>query len=215
MIIGKKGAGKTTLLTKLAIQHRLRGWKVYSDVYIPFTYRIKTEDIGIKHIPPNSVLLIDEVGMVWDNRNFKNFNEKVRDWFKLQRHYKVKVYMFSQAFDIDKKLRDLTDAMYLIEMKLRIFSYGKKIIRRPTLREATSDGESKLVDDMRWDNILFFWCGSRIFTFIPKYAKYYDSFDAPELEQKEFEYNNPEKFEKMKKRIDNASKKRKKRKKVL
>ena len=50
-------------------------------------------DIGFKQIPPNSVLLVDEVGMIWDNRQFKNFKPEVRDWFKLQRHYRVKVYL--------------------------------------------------------------------------------------------------------------------------
>ena len=58
--------------------------------------------------------------MIWDNRHFKDFKPEVRDWFKLQRHYRVKVYLFSQTFDIDKKLRDLTDDMFLIEKKFRI-----------------------------------------------------------------------------------------------
>lgn len=123
MIFGKKGSGKTTTMTKLAHQAQRRGQAVYSNIPLPGCFLISDEDIGFKQIPPNSVLLVDEVGMIWDNRQFKNFKPEVRDWFKLQRHYRVKVYLFSQTFDIDKKLRDLTDDMYLIEKRFRIFAY--------------------------------------------------------------------------------------------
>ena len=139
MIFGKKGSGKTTLLTKITLQHLCKGWQVYSNVRIPGAYLIKDEDVGRAFIPPNSVLLIDEVGMIWDNRQYKDFQSHVRDWFKLQRHYKVKVFLFSQTFDIDKKLRDLTDEMYLVENKLRVFSYSKRIIKKIVVVESTGE----------------------------------------------------------------------------
>lgn len=47
--------------------------------------------------------------MIWDNRGFKNFPTEVRDYFKLQRHYKHVVILASQTFDVDKKIRDLAD----------------------------------------------------------------------------------------------------------
>jgi hypothetical protein len=207
MIFGKKGSGKTTLLTKLSIQHRLKGWNVYSNVHVPFAYKIDDGDVGFKQIPPESVLLIDEVGMIWDNRDFKSFKKEVRDWFKLQRHYRVKVYLFSQAFDIDKKLRDLTDDMYLVEIKMRIFSYARRILKRPTLKEAMGDSESRLVEELKFQSFFLFWCGSRRFTFIPKYAKYFDSFEVPPLPEKEYEYIDAN-FEKLKRKFERATKKR-------
>lgn len=212
MVFGKKGSGKSTFLVKTAVEHLLLGWNVYSNVDMPFCYKISDEDIGFKHIPENSVLLLDEVGMIWDNRHFKTFKTEVRDWFKLQRHYKVKVFLFSQTFDIDKKLRDLTDEMYLVERRLRVFSYGKRILKRITLVEAGMQGESRIDENLKFDSLLFFWCGSRKFTYIPKYIKYFDSFDAPTLEGKEYEYLDTYEFNKLKKKINRSQKKYKKRK---
>ena len=190
MVFGKKGSGKSTLLTKLAIIHARKGWTVYSTERVPGAYLISPDDIGKVHLEPNSVLLVDEVGMIYDNRNFKNFDTAVRDWFKLQRHYGVKVYLFSQAFDIDKKIRDLTDNMYLITNWFNCLSVARKINRRITIVHADNGGtgESHLADDMDftpWFTIPF---GGALFTWIPAWAKYFDSFSAPPLPHKDFVY---------------------------
>lgn len=187
MIFGKKGSGKSTLLTKLAIEHQRLGWTVYSTEPITGCYKIDYTDIGYSHFPPDSCILIDEVGMIWDNRNFKSFDSKVRDWFKLQRHYKCKVYLFSQTFDVDKKIRDLVDEMYLVEKKFRVFSYSKRILKKMVLNKSTADSPSRIDENLEFDSLFFFWCGSRKFTFIPKYIPYFDSFCAPQLLQKEFD----------------------------
>lgn len=191
MMFGKKGCGKSTLLTKLALSYQKKGVPVYSTIPISGCFLVNPDDIGFFDIPQNSVLLIDEVGMIWDNRNFKNFKNEVRDWFKLQRHHRVCVYLFSQTFDIDKKLRDLTDEMYLIENKFRVFSYSKRILKRLVLNQSTADSPSKIDENLVFDSLLFFWCGSRKFTFIPKYVKYFDSFCTPVLPEKSFEYIPP------------------------
>ena len=187
MIFGKKGSGKSTLLTKLALSYQKKGIPVYSTEKIPGCFLISPDEIGYVELEPNSVLLVDEVGMIWDNRNFKNFKPEVRDWFKLQRHRKVRVYLFSQTFDIDKKIRDLTDEMYLVEKKFRVFSYAKRILKRTVLNKSTAESPSKIDEDLVFDSILLFWAGSRRFTFIPKYAGYFDSFDCQKLLQREFE----------------------------
>ena len=188
MVFGKKGTGKSTLLTKLALSYYMQGRKVFSTETIPGTYKIDYKDIGYKMFPPDSVILIDEVGMIWDNRNFKSFDTRVRDWFKLQRHYHCTVYLFSQTFDIDKKLRDLTDEMYLVEKKFRVFSYAKRILKRQVLNKSTAESPAKIDEDLEFDSLLLFWCGSRRLTFIPKYAKYFDSFTCPPLEEAEWEF---------------------------
>lgn len=181
MIFGKKGSGKTTLMTKLAYKYHRAGWEIYSNTPLPHARLIKEGDVGHRLIPPRSVLLIDEVGMIWDNRDFKKFDPRVRDWFKLQRHYRVKVFLFSQTFDIDKKLRDLTDEMYLVEKKFRIFSYGKRIMKKIVLTEASSEQPSRIDENLRFDSVLFFWAGSRMLTLIPRWTDSFDSFAAPNL----------------------------------
>lgn len=185
-IFAKKGQGKSTLLTKMAIHHLRRGWEVFSTEPIPGCHLIAPEDIGYFEFPPHSLIVIDEIGMIWDNRNFKNFKPEVRDWFKLQRHRKCKVICASQSFDVDKKIRDLADDMFLLQKKFRVFSYGKRILKILDITEATGDSESRIVDNLKFDSILWFWAGSRTLTFIPAWTKYFNTFAAPELGHKDF-----------------------------
>lgn len=184
MIFGKKGSGKTTLLVKMAYQYLIRGWTVYSTEPIPGIIHVSYEDIGKFQMERNSILLVDEVGMIWDNRKFKSFPDYLRDWFKLQRHYGVKVVLFSQSFDVDKKIRDLTDDLYLVTCVGRVFSYAKRIRRKIVLTAPTSEAPSKIADQLVFDSLLFALFGSRRFTFIPKWSKYFSSFAAADLPEK-------------------------------
>lgn len=187
MIFGKKGSGKTTNLTKIALLHMKKGWKVYSTIEIPGTYLFNVDDIGYKTFEPNSVVLIDEVGMIWDNRDFKNFKTEVRDFFKFQRQYKLKVYLFSQTFDIDLKLRNLTDEMWLLTSFLRVFSLQRRIIKTITISKASENGSgvSSLVDDYKFDLPFF---GGMKFTYIPRYVAFFKSYDPKKLAYIDNEY---------------------------
>ena len=106
-------------------------------------------------------------------------------FFRFQRKYKIRCYLFSQSFDIDKKIRDLVDEMFLMQNVFRVFSYGKRILKKITLTQAQSDRPSTIAENLKFDSFLFFWCGSRFFTFIPKYSKWFTSFNPPELPRKE------------------------------
>ncbi len=216
MIFGKKGSGKSTTLTKYAMQHIRTGWTVYSTEQIPGTYYINPDWIGFVQLEdfnfkpfnsgdykglvklfkivrnwifpysPKILLLCDEVGMIWDNRNYKSFKPEVRDFFKLQRHYHVKCVLFSQTFDIDKKLRDLTDQMYLVKNFARVFTYGKRIRKFITIKESQTDDSSSLAEGLEFDSLFWWWLGSRTLTFIPRWSKYFNSFEAPELQRVEY-----------------------------
>lgn len=191
MVFGKKGSGKSTLMVRLAYKYLQRGWTVYCTDRLDGCHYIQYEDIGYCNIPPESVLLVDEAGMVWDNRAFKKFPTEVRDWFKLQRHYRVKVILFSQTFDIDKKIRDLTDDMYLVTNVLRVFSWAKRIRRRTILTKPLGDTPAKIDEELRFDSFLFWPLGSRILTFIPRYAQFFNSHFCPPLPEKDYEYIPP------------------------
>lgn len=189
MFIAKKGGGKTTTLTKESIKHLKRGWNVYTTFPVPGCYLIDYTDVGPYEFLPESLIVVDEAGMVWDNRDFKSFSKEVRNWFKLQRHRHCKVILASQDFDIDLKLRKLCDELFVLENRMRVFSYGRRVIRKIGIVEAdgSSGSESRIVDQLAWDSLFFFWCGSRKLSFIPNWVKYFDSFDAPPLLQKEFQ----------------------------
>lgn len=182
MLFGKKGSGKNTLLTKWAIKYNKLGYTVYSDSEIFNTYKLNTDWIGKYDFPRNSVLLIQEAGLTWNNRDFKTFPKEVTRFFKLQRHKNVIVVLASQSFDVDKKLRDLTDEMYLIVNYMRIFSVAKRINKKITIQKAddpnknVNDQASFLTEAYSFD-LPFFWK----FTYIPRYIKYFNSFEAEEM----------------------------------
>lgn len=187
MIFGKKGAGKSTLICKLAHKYWKAGRPVYSTIYTPFSQIFDVQLLGEYVFPEESVVLIDEVGMVWDNRNFKNFRTDVRDYFKLQRHYRNTVYLFSQSFDVDVKLRNLTDHMYLVKNYFGFFSVARKIRRNIVLVEATGESESRIADNLEFTNILTWLFDGVIFTWVPRWVKYFDSHERADLPV--FEYD--------------------------
>lgn len=180
MLFGKKGSGKNTLLTKLSIQYNKKGFHVFSDSEIYNTFKLDTNWIGKYDFPENSVLMIEEAGIVWDNRNFKTFSAEVRNFFKLQRHKKVIVYLASQSFDVDKKLRDLTDEMYLLVNYMGIFSVAKRINKHIAIHNSSdnNDGESFLTETYAFD---FPWRWK--FTYIPRWIKFFNSFEADRFPQ--------------------------------
>ena len=114
MVFGKKGSGKSTFLIKKGYKYQKKGYTVYTnmlDCMLPGARIVDLEILGEFTPDARSVCLWDEVGMIYDNRQFKQFKPATRDWYKLQRHYKCIVYLASQTWDVDAKLRNLTDGL--------------------------------------------------------------------------------------------------------
>ena len=174
MIFGKKGSGKNTLLTKLSIKYNKLGYTVFSDSQIFNTYKLEPNWITKYDFPHNSVIMIEEAGIIWDNRNFKAFSNEFRDFFKLQRHHHVIVYLCSQSFDIDKKLRDLTDEMYLCTNIMGIFSIAKRINKKITIHKNNDDSGND--DSFLTESYSFGFPWEHIYTYIPRYIPFFNSF---------------------------------------
>ena len=187
MVFGKKGSGKSSYLIRKAIEYQKKGYVVYtnmSDCCLDGVRIIDPDKLGDFVPVADSCLLLDEVGMLYDNRNYRNFRPAVRDFFKLQRHYKVVCFLASQSFDVDKKLRDLTDEMYLITNIATAFSLVRPIRKTVTLTDATAEGESRIAENLKF-RFITSW---RLY-WIPKTIKYFESFSVPELPA--IEYVNP------------------------
>lgn len=191
MVFGKKGSGKTTYLTKLTHRYLKRGRPVYCTEKIPGAIQFDVELIGDVTFPEDAVILIDEVGLVWDNRNFKTFRPEVNRYFKYQRHEKHTVYLFSQTFDVDVKIRNLTDAMYLMTCKLNFISVARKIRRSIVLVQPHGDSESRIADCLEFEPILLSLFGAKTFeiTFIPRWSDFFNSHDKIGLPM--IEHNEP------------------------
>lgn len=179
MVFGKKGSGKSTLFAKIAIKANKKKKLVYTnmtELSLPFVRHIDAKDVGKFTPPHNSVLLLDESGILYDNRKFSSFTDEQRNFYKLQRHYKVEVWLASQSFDVDKKLRDLCDDMLLCSRVFPWLCVCRPIRKSVTLVESSSMGESRIADNLKFKWIFAWKC-----LFLPKYSKAFDSFHAPEL----------------------------------
>lgn len=181
MIVGKKGSGKTTWGVQLIYKFLRRGWVVYSNIDVPGVHFFDPLKIGEYTFPKGSVVVIDEANLFWDNRRWKDVAVKLIEWFRYQRQYKVKLYMLSQTFDIDKKLRSLCDDLYLVKNVGRIFCWCKRIRKWPDLKQAEGESEARIVDMIKYDTLLLAPFGSRHLVYIPKYSKYFKSYNPPPL----------------------------------
>lgn len=189
---GKKGCGKSTLLTKLAYYDLKKGKTVYSTEDLSFkvrdkktrkTYILQTIPIDPSIIysytfPINSVIYIDEASLLWSNRDFKKMDKRIVEWFQLQRKYKVTVHLFSVSFDIDKKIRDLCDEMFICNKIARVWSIARHVVRKPVIVHPTGDSPSTITDDIIEDGILLAPFGGMKITFIPHWVRFFDSFKS-------------------------------------
>lgn len=180
-VFGKKGSGKSTLLEKLYYKYQKLGWTVYStEVPKDADNYINPRSLYNYEFPDHSCIFIDEVSLIWDNRNFKNMDTKIVEWFRYQRHHHCRVYLFSQSFDIDKKLRDLTDEMYLVNKLFRVLVRAKRIMRKPVVVHPSAEAPARIDEDLIVDGPLMTFFGGRLYAWIPYWCKRFDSFKDPE-----------------------------------
>lgn len=177
LFFGLKGSGKTTLLTKYAIKAIKKGQKVYCTEDIPGTTKIDVSKLGYFTPEKNSLVLIDEIGILFNNRNFMNFG-KGNDllWWKYSRQLQLTVIAFTQIFDeCDKKIRDLFDELWQVKSFLRVFSLRRRIIKKIGIQDTMNGSDIRAI--YKYDNIFF---GLK-FTFIPRYIAFFKSFNPPSM----------------------------------
>lgn len=176
-IFGLKGAGKSTYMASLMLRDLRSGWTVYTnmeDIAIPGVRIMSSREL-LDHVPPpHSAVYIDEAGLVWDNRAFASFDKGYVEFFKLQRKYKNKVFMNSQALDVDKKIRDLVDRMVMVTNLFGCIGLIRPIKRTISVLEAQGNAESRLALNLKFEGLL-----SVRFLWLPSYWRWFDSFAAP------------------------------------
>lgn len=129
-LFGLPGSGKTLLLSKIAYdlinglnvnknifvkKHCKKCTKVYTNFPCDGAYKLDFEKLGYSYFH-DCVILIDEIQLMADSRNFKNFGENLKQFFSLHRHYNIDIIYASQSYaNCDKRIRDLTDHLYYID----------------------------------------------------------------------------------------------------
>lgn len=177
-VFGKKGSGKSTLLAKLTDRYLKRGWTIYSTEATQNDCKVNylnPHKIYQYDFPKRSCVFVDEVSLIWHNRDFKTMDKNVIEFFRFMRKKGVRCYFFSQSFDVDKVLRELVDEFYLVEKYLRVFVVARRIVRKPVVVHPSAEAPARIDDDMIVDPLWTFFLGGRLFAFIPYWAKKYDT----------------------------------------
>ena len=177
---GVPGAGKSTVSAWISKKAHKKGRKVYSNFPIKDCYELHPrEDLGVKHIEESDII-IDEIGLEYANRDFKNFPKPSRYFFKYHRHFKTNVYVFSQGYDdMDKTIRTLAKRYYLLNPSLIPgFIVRKEISKRIGINETTKD----ICDEYFFVGLL---AGGVRWIWAPSLWKSFDSF-SPSLKSSHF-----------------------------
>lgn len=136
LIFGLPGSGKSLLLSYIAFRAvnkkkinfhgfhistvgALKGFGEYETVYTNFpcegAYKLDFEQLGYVDYH-NCLMLIDEVQLFADSRNFKNFGDNLKLFFSLHRKFKCDIVMCSQSLSaVDARLRSLTQRLYYVD----------------------------------------------------------------------------------------------------
>lgn len=143
---------------------------------------VKDKNGNIVDVPPfvklDSVIFHDEINLLFDNRNFKNFRPDQQAYFRLQRHYRHIYVGFSQTFDCDKKIRDLADYIVLIKKRFRVWICSQTYYKKPVIVRP-SDSNSRETATATDDFIpmgLFYNVTSKFNAWLPKWVKKHDSY---------------------------------------
>lgn len=152
--------------------------KVLTNFYCDGCYKIAYKDLGHYSIE-NSLILLDEITLDADSRDFKQFDKFHKSFFLLHRHYNCDVIYFTQQYDgVDKKIRDITSSLYRVK-KVAFISIATQIYRCLDINEQTKE----IVQGYRFPNIIErIFCRVHHYCLRPIYYKYFDSWERPDLE---------------------------------
>lgn len=175
---GAAGSGKSTLAAYYALRTLKAGYNVYSNVPIKGCKEVSKDMIGKQSIT-DGLLIIDESGIEYNNRDFRsNFNKKADnnkslEWFKKHRHEGVEIMIFSQGFaDTDIKITTLGTDYYIVKKHwlFKIVKY-KRITKKPEIDEITKQP----IDAFEYKPL------SGRFVFMRPLWPFFDSFDRMDL----------------------------------
>lgn len=178
-VFGLPGMGKSTFLAKCAWMclhgktfmnvppHKY----VYSNFACPGCYELDFDTLG-KYNYHDCLILIDEIMLFADCRDFKTFSADLKYFFALHRHFNIDIIWCSQYYsDCDKKIRNLTNCFYLLEKAPVLpVSFVKPILRAMGAKDGQMIDRYDLGAPITWR-----------FVWRPLYYKLFDSYETKEL----------------------------------
>lgn len=155
--VGQKGSGKTLQMTKDAQYFFNKGYEIYSNYPLwgyknislfkrqkvigrfmysdEFEDKLKTTFDGKKP----TLFLLDEAPVLYNSRNWKNFDLDLIYALNQSRKTKVHMFMSAQKYDaLDKQMRESANYVYLCERKLK-FIYTVMVVRPEYFKQDEKD----------------------------------------------------------------------------
>ena len=127
---GIPGSGKTTMAAMLT-KYSKSCYNVLSNVPIRGAYKLDNDDLGYYDMSFDGAgahVIIDEAVDGFDSRNFKDFAKTTKPkYFATHRHQNNRVDVFSQAYDIDKRIRDRAGSSNLYHLSRSLFPGWVKV----------------------------------------------------------------------------------------
>jgi len=182
LIFANIGAGKTTLLSRYAqrelhlikkgkskYKHIISNTPICGCKYVP-----NIRNLLQSSTPEYTLILVDEAGIVWNNRKMKITDEEI-EFIKLIRHYHSKLIAISQSYDdVDITIRRIYTCMYMLNKLPEI------TLIRPIKKFVTIDQETQqIIDGYKFKNI-FSWRT----LYRRKYFGTFDTYWIPEEKKK-------------------------------
>lgn len=187
IFMGNMGVGKSSMVAKLCIKYLKKGRTVYcncDDIKLNGVRVFSTKDIG-KYSMHDAIVIIDEASLYFDNRNFKETSKEFIQWLRSIRHNRLVVYVLSQNYDMDLKIRRAATGIYLGTKFFSCFTIWRKLKKNIAIKTNAMNAETSIVDELKFVPI---WNLSAIkCIFLPRYFRYFESFKAL-TETKPIEY---------------------------
>lgn len=193
VFFGNPGCGKTTTACKMLKKSKKRYKRLFANFNV--SDKIATQcdltDLGKWTFPERSYIVVDEAGIEYNNRKYKTLPQHTISWFKLHRHYRCDVDVFSQSWDdMDITIRRLADQLWYMK-KIGPFTMLRRVYKTVTIDENThqiidgyrmTKGIWLLLQPLRLLGLSFFFpqLKSWRLCFRPLYYRYFNSWDTPE-----------------------------------
>ena len=162
-IFGKPGAGKTTYLASVVAKNEFKR-KLCN--YIPFLKKIpfcapysviycndssvfgtvyyNPKDLGHFRPARGSCILMSEAGVYWNNRNTMKQDPAVHRLWAIHRHLHCDIIWESQTVDVDIKLRQRTDHIWLL--KKALLNRNNSILQRVSFSLDVNDEQHVIAE---------------------------------------------------------------------
>lgn len=181
IFIASLGSGKSTTITAMCKRDVRRGINcaVNCDDISVGNKHYKTEDLGFDEIHDYNIY-IDEGSLFFDNRRYmsdKKYRETSNEfvsWLRGVRHDNNNIYLFTQSYDVDKKLRTLASSIWIGYRYFRVFTVWRRLKKSVALRDDAISADTQISDKLVF--VPLFMPSAVKVVFLPFHVKDFNSY---------------------------------------